>query len=114
MKKKKSISINHDVFEQIKILAQQEKISVSQYIENVLLEERGDCMVRVQFNNKKTMYNANFKMISKNVVQLTGKNIPENTSGFKVYQMEGGFLGDYSKYTEIEAQVKGGYQFKKP
>lgn len=39
MKKNKSISINQDVMEQIKTLAKQENISVSQYIENILLQE---------------------------------------------------------------------------
>lgn len=58
-------------------------------------------MLRVQFNNQKTMHQAEFKAISDDVVQLTGKKIPKNTSGFKVYRLNGDFLGDYSEYTKV-------------
>lgn len=68
-------------------------------------------MLRVQFNNSKSMYQANFERISPDAVQLTGKKIPRNTSGFKVYRLNGSFLGDYSDYTEIVGEVKDGLQF---
>ena len=67
-------------------------------------------MIRVQFNNSKSMYQANFKTISPEVVQLTG-NIPKMTTGFKVYRLNGDFLGDYSSYTEIVCETEGGLQF---
>ena len=70
-------------------------------------------MLRVQFNNSKSMYQADFKTISPSVVQLTGKKIPKNTSGFKVHRLNGDFLGDYSEYTEIVEEVKNGFRFGK-
>ena len=68
-------------------------------------------MIRVQFNGDKAMYAADFKTISPNTVQLTGKNIPRKTTGFKVYRLNGAFLGDYSDYTEIVGEVENGLQF---
>ncbi len=68
-------------------------------------------MIRVQFNNSKSMYQADFKSISPDTVQLTGKKIPRITTGFKVYRLNGEFLGDYSDYTEIVGEVKNGLQF---
>lgn len=70
-------------------------------------------MLRVQFNNDKRMYTADFKNISPSIVQLTGKNIPRNTTGFKVHRLNGDFLGDYSDYTEIVKEVENGLQFGK-
>ena len=70
-------------------------------------------MLRVQFNNDKRMYTADFKNISPGIVQLTGKNIPRNTSGFKAHRLNGDFLGDYSDYTEIVGETKNGLQFGK-
>lgn len=70
-------------------------------------------MLRVQFNNQKAMHQAEFKAISDDVVQLTGKKIPKNTSGFKVHRLNGDFLGDYSEYTNIVAEVENGFQFGK-
>lgn len=70
-------------------------------------------MIRVQFNNSKSMYQAEFKTISPSVVQLTGKKIPRNTNGFKVYRLNGAFLGDYSEYTKIIKEVEQGLQFGK-
>lgn len=60
------------------------------------------------------MQQVEFKTISANVVQITGKKVLKNTSGFKVYRLNGDFLGDYSDYTEIVAEVKDGFQFGKP
>ena len=71
-------------------------------------------MIRVQFNDKKSMQQVDFKTISPNVVQLTGKKVYKDTSGFKAYRMNGDFLGDYSEYTEIVATVENGFQFGKP
>lgn len=71
-------------------------------------------MIRVQFNDKKSMQQVQFKTISSSVVQLTGKKVLRDTSGFKVYRMNGDFLGDYSEYTEIVAEVENGLQYGKP
>lgn len=68
-------------------------------------------MVRVQFNGSNSMQQVNFKTISDNVVQLTGKKVPKSKKGFKVYRANGDFLGDYSGYTEIIAELKNGFQF---
>lgn len=70
-------------------------------------------MLRVQFNNSKSRIQADFKTISPGIVQLTGKNIPRNTTGFKVHRLNGDFLGDYSDYTEIVKEVENGLQFGK-
>ena len=71
-------------------------------------------MLRVQFNDKKSMQQVDFKTISPSVVQLTGKKVPKSDKGFKVYRMNGDFLGDYSEYTEIVAEVENGLQYGKP
>ena len=70
-------------------------------------------MLRVQFNDRKSMQQVDFKTISSDIVQLTGKKVFRDTSGFKVYRLNGDFLGDYSDYKEIVAEVPEGYQFKK-
>lgn len=74
---------------------------------------KGELMLRVQFNNLKSMQEINFKQISANVVQLTGKKVKKNTSGFKIYRLNGKLLGDYSEYTEIVAEVENGLQFSR-
>ena len=71
-------------------------------------------MIRVQFNGKKSMQQVDFKIISPSVVQLTGEKVLRDTSGFKVYRLNGDFLGDYSEYTEIVKEVDGGLQYGKP
>ena len=70
-------------------------------------------MLRVQFNDKKSMQQVEFQRISDDVVQLTGKKVPKDTSGFKMYRLNGEILGDYSEYTEIVAEVGNGLQFGK-
>ena len=70
-------------------------------------------MIRVQFNNSKSMYSVDFKIISPSVVQLTGKKVPRDENGFVAYRLNGDFLGDYSEYTKIVKEVKDGFQFGK-
>lgn len=70
-------------------------------------------MIRIQFNNSNSMYPVNFKTISPGIVELTGKKVPRNTSGFKAHRLNGDFLGDYSDYTEIVGEVENGLQFGK-
>lgn len=70
-------------------------------------------MIRIQFNNSKAMYPVNFKTISPGIVELTGKKVPRNTSGFKAHRLIGDFLGDYSDYTEIVGEVENSLQFGK-
>lgn len=70
-------------------------------------------MIRVQFNNSKSMYSVDFKTISPSVVQLTGKKVPRDENGFVAYRLNGDFLGDYSEYTKIVKEVKDGFQFGK-
>jgi len=71
-------------------------------------------MIRVQFNGSHSMKQADFRMIDSNTVELTGEKIKPETTGFKAYRLNGEFLGDYSDYTEIKAEVKNGYHFSKP
>ena len=68
-------------------------------------------MLRIKFNDSENAYNANFKRIGEDV-QLFG-NVPKNTSGFKVYRLNDNFLGDYSDYTVIVAELDNGLQFSK-
>jgi len=70
-------------------------------------------MIRIQFNNSKSMLTAEFEMISDKVVQLKGEKIKANKSGFKVYRLNGSFLGDYSDYTNIIRAEEGCVQFGK-
>lgn len=44
---------------------------------------------------------AEFEQVSNDVVRLTGEKIRADTSGFKVYRLNGDFLGDYSEYVKI-------------
>lgn len=70
-------------------------------------------MIRVQFNDSQSMQQVEFKTISQDIVQLTGKKVPKNRSGFKVYQLNGDFLGDYSDFTEIVGEIPNGLMFGK-
>lgn len=70
-------------------------------------------MLRVRFNDKNSMQEVEFKKISDSVVQLTGKKVLKSTKGFKMYRLNGAFLGDYSEYTEIVAEVENGLQYGK-
>lgn len=69
-------------------------------------------MLRVQFNDKKSRQNVEFQMLSDSSVQLTGSKLKENTSGFKVYRLNGDFLGDYSEFTKCK-KVTDGLVFEK-
>ena len=69
-------------------------------------------MLRVKFNDSNSAYNVEFARITDDIVQLIG-NVPKNTSGFKVYRLNDSFLGDYSDYTEIVAELKNGLQYGK-
>lgn len=64
-------------------------------------------MIRVQFNDKKSMQNVEFKMISDSSVKLSGKKLKENTSGFKAYRLNGDMLGDYSDFTKCTEDGEG-------
>lgn len=70
-------------------------------------------MVRIQFNGSNSMQQVNFKTISDNVVQLTGRKVPKSKKGFKVFRANGDFLGDYSDYTEIVDATDNCVQFGK-
>lgn len=70
-------------------------------------------MIRIQFNDKKSVQQVEFEQISSSVVQVTGENIPRSTKGFKVYRMNGDFLGDYSEYKNIVADNGETIQFSK-
>lgn len=70
-------------------------------------------MVRVQFNGSLSMKQADFRMVDENTVELVGEKIKPETTGFKTFRLNGEFLGDYSKYTKIVAEVKNGYHFSK-
>lgn len=70
-------------------------------------------MLRVQFNGKKSMQQVDFKIISPDVVQLSGAKVLHSTSGFKMYRLNGDFLGDYSDYTKIVKETKNVVQFGK-
>ena len=69
-------------------------------------------MLRVKFNDSNSAYNVEFSRITDDIVQLLG-NVPMNTSGFKVYRLNDNFLGDYTEYTVIVAELKNGLQYGK-
>lgn len=71
-------------------------------------------MIRVQFNGSPARKEAEFRMVDSSTVELKGDKIKPETTGFKTYRLNGEFLGDYSEYTEITAEVKNGYHFSKP
>ena len=64
-------------------------------------------MIRVRFNNSLGTLQVEFELISDNVVQLKGKKVKPNTSGFKAYRLNGRLLGDYSDYTKVVKQSEG-------
>lgn len=68
-------------------------------------------MLRIKFNDGNFSCNAEFSQ-KDGIVQLLGK-VPKNTSGFKVFRLNGNFLGDYSDYTEIVAELENGLRFGK-
>lgn len=70
-------------------------------------------MLRVKFNDQNYIQEVEFKKISDSVVQLTGKKVQKSTKGFKMYRLNGDFLGDYSDYSEIVAEVENGLQYGK-
>lgn len=69
-------------------------------------------MIRVQFNDSKKMINANFALDNDTVV-LSGDKVKPDTSGFKTYQLNGAFLGDYSEYTTVAEEGNGYVKFKR-
>ena len=69
-------------------------------------------MLRVQFNNQKSFRDVEFNRISDTSVKLIGRKLSENTSGFKVYRLNGDFLGDYSEYTKC-TKADDGFVFEK-
>ncbi len=71
-------------------------------------------MIRVQFNDSVIMKNAEFKLISDQMVQLSGKGIKPLTSGFKIFRLNGKLIGDYSDYTNIVSEGDDFIQFSKP
>lgn len=70
-------------------------------------------MLRVQFNDSKVMIEAEFKILSAYIVQLTGPKVEANTSGFTTYRLNGDFLGDYSEYTNVIKEEEGSVQLGK-
>lgn len=69
-------------------------------------------MIRVQFNDKQTMTDVQFRLLSESVVHLSGKKLKSNTSGFKTFRLNGDFLGDFSKYVNCK-ETKDGFIFSK-
>ena len=69
-------------------------------------------MLRVQFNNQKSMQNVDFSMLSETSVKLTGEKLKLNTSGFSMYRLNGGFLGDYASCTQC-TKTDDGYILEK-
>lgn len=70
-------------------------------------------MIRVQFNNKKSMQEVDFDMLSETSVKMSGRKLKANTSGFKVFRRNGDLLGDYSDYTKCTKTQDDAYIFEK-
>lgn len=71
-------------------------------------------MLRVQFNGNKSMQQVDFKLISPEQVELRGEKLPCSDKGFKIYRLNGSFLGDYSAYTVAEEAEEGCVRYSKP
>lgn len=66
--------------------------------------------MKIKYENLKSEYSAEVKIISAHVVQLTGE-LPSTGSGFKVYRNDGLMLGNYVGFTTVYKAVEGGYQY---
>lgn len=66
--------------------------------------------MRIKYLNLKTEYEAEFKIVSEHVVQLTGK-LPTTGSGFKVYRNDGRLIGTYATFTTVHKVLEDGYQY---
>lgn len=69
-------------------------------------------MIRIQFNNQKSMQNVEFMLLSETSVKMSGKKLKKNTSGFKAYRLNGDLLGDYSDFTKC-TNAEDGFVFDK-
>lgn len=67
-------------------------------------------MFNIRFLNesKKYLRQANVKVINNNVVEISG--VDKNLSGFYILDKNNNIFGDYSNYTNLYREIKGGYQ----
>lgn len=66
--------------------------------------------MKIKYENLKSEYEAEVKIISDHVIQLIGE-LPSTGSGFKVYRNDGLMLGNYSGFTTVYKSIEGGYQY---
>lgn len=62
----------------------------------------------IRFLNSDGYVNAEVKVISEHVVEVTGTD--QNLSGFFLIKENGSIVGDYSNYTTLYHEIDGGFQ----
>ena len=67
-------------------------------------------MLNMRYINSNEIYNVNFKIISPNIVELTG-DFPVKTDGFVLSREEYEDNWDYSDYITIYGEIEGGVHF---
>lgn len=67
-------------------------------------------MIKVKFNDSSEYREVSFLTSGSHIITLLG-DVPENTSGFRTYRMNGDFLGDLSGYTTVYQVFDGGISF---
>lgn len=67
-------------------------------------------MIKVKFNDSSEYREVSFLTSGSHIVTLLG-NVPEDSSGFKAYRMNGDYLGDFSDYTTVYQILNGGISF---
>lgn len=67
-------------------------------------------MLKMRYIGDTESYLVDFRNLSSNIAQLSG-GIPVKTTGFKMFKLDGSYLGDYSAYTTVYREIEGSVQF---
>lgn len=70
-------------------------------------------MLNMRYVGETVLHLIHFRYINKNIVQITGDDMPVQTNGFALLDLEGAdfVIGDYSAFTTIYREIEGGAQF---
>ena len=67
-------------------------------------------MLKMKYTGDTESHLVDFRNLFSNIAQLSG-DIPVKTTGFKMFKLDGSYLGDYSAYTTVYREIDGGVQF---
>ena len=67
-------------------------------------------MLKMKYIGDTESHLVDFRNLSSNIAQLSG-DIPVKATGFKMFKLDGSYLGDYSAYTTVYREIDGGVQF---